>query len=184
VLKKCTRGRGSSPSASLPRVSWTIRHSGKTLFPECISSPSATLGEEFLPRVPDIWHSGKPEALGEFPFSRSVWTSPILSFTGFKYYLVLVDDYSHYMWTFPLRNKCDTTLTIKHFYAHVLNQFHLSIQCLQCDNGGEFVNHELWQFLLEHGIAYRLSCPYTSSQNGKAERAIHTTNDIMRTLLL
>jgi hypothetical protein len=21
--------------------------------------------------VPDIWHSGKPEALGEFPFSRS-----------------------------------------------------------------------------------------------------------------
>jgi hypothetical protein len=54
------------------------------LFPEChgllgtrgtLSSPSATLGEEFLPRVPDIWHSRKPGALGEFPFSRSDGTT-------------------------------------------------------------------------------------------------------------
>jgi hypothetical protein len=28
-----------------------------------------------------------------------------------------------------------------------------------------------------------MSCPYTSLQNGKAERMIHTTNDIMRSLL-
>jgi hypothetical protein len=63
----------SSTSASLARVPWTLRHSGKPLFLECISSSSATLGEEFLPRVPDIWHSGKPGALGEFPFSRSGW---------------------------------------------------------------------------------------------------------------
>jgi hypothetical protein len=34
----CTRGRGSSRSASLPRVPWTIRrvqHSGNSFFPEC-----------------------------------------------------------------------------------------------------------------------------------------------------
>jgi hypothetical protein len=53
----CTRGRWLSPSVSLPRVSCAFRHSGKPLFPECNSSPSATLGE-FL-------------ALGEFDFSRS-----------------------------------------------------------------------------------------------------------------
>ena len=29
----------------------------------------------------------------------------------------------------------------------------------------------------------RLSCPYTSPQNGKAERAIRTVNDTMRTLM-
>jgi hypothetical protein len=29
-----------------------------------------------------------------------------------------------------------------------------------------------------------MSCPYTSSQNGKAERMIRTTNDTIRTLLL
>ena len=30
----------------------------------------------------------------------------------------------------------------------------------------------------------RMSCPYTSPQNGKAERMIRTTNDVMRTLLI
>jgi hypothetical protein len=29
-----------------------------------------------------------------------------------------------------------------------------------------------------------MSCPYTSPQNGKAERMIRTTNDVMRTLLI
>jgi hypothetical protein len=31
-----------------------------------------------------------------------LWTSPIVSFSGYKYYLVILDDYSHYSWTFPL----------------------------------------------------------------------------------
>jgi hypothetical protein len=30
----------------------------------------------------------------------------------------------------------------------------------------------------------RMSCPYTSSQNGKAQCMIRTTNDTIRTLLL
>ena len=29
-----------------------------------------------------------------------------------------------------------------------------------------------------------MSCPYTSPQNGKAERMIRTTNDVVRTLLI
>jgi transposase InsO family protein len=122
-----------------------------------------------------------------FPFQLihcDLWTSPLVSFTGYQYYLVLIDDYSHYAWTFPLRNKSDATATIQQFYAYVLNQFHMSIQCIQCDNGGEFVNNTLRSFLTDHGIVFRLSCPYTSSQNGKAERAIRTINDIIRTLLL
>jgi hypothetical protein len=61
----------SSPRVILPRVPWVLRHSGKPLFPECFSSPSATLGEDLLPRVPDFWHSGKSSALGKSWFSRS-----------------------------------------------------------------------------------------------------------------
>lgn len=122
-----------------------------------------------------------------FPFQITqcdLWTSPIVSFTGYKYYLVLVDDCSHYSWTFPLRQKSYATTTLKKFYAHILNQFHMLIQCLQCDNGGEFVNTNLHGFLADRGIAYHLSCPYTSSQNSKAEQAIRTTNDIICTILL
>jgi len=32
-----------------------------------------------------------------------LWTSPIISVSGFKYYLVIIDDCSHFLWTFPLR---------------------------------------------------------------------------------
>ena len=39
-----------------------------------------------------------------------LWTSPIPSISGFKYYLVILDDCSHYLWTFPLRLKSDTFL--------------------------------------------------------------------------
>ena len=37
-----------------------------------------------------------------------LWTSPVLSMSGYKYYLVVVDDFSHYSWTFPLRAKSET----------------------------------------------------------------------------
>jgi histone deacetylase 1/2 len=74
--------------------------------------------------------------------------------------------------------------TIIHFHAYVATQFRLSIQCLQCDNGGEFVNTQLREFFLSHEITYRISCPYTSSQNGKDERSIRTINNTIHTLLM
>lgn len=112
-----------------------------------------------------------------------LWTSPIVSFTGFKYYLVIVDDFTHYHWTFPLRNKSDTFAWLTSFYALVLNQFHLSVQSVQCDNGKEFDNKQFRDFMVRHGISFHLSCPHTSSQNGRAECAIRSINDIMRIIL-
>ena len=35
-----------------------------------------------------------------------------------------------------------------------------------------------------NGISFRLSCPYSSPQNGKAERKIRSINNIIRTLLI
>jgi hypothetical protein len=63
-------------------------------------------------------------------------------------------------------------------------QFQARLQAIQCDNGREFDNSLLHTFAKNHGIALRFSCPYTSQQNGKAERIIRTLNDITRTLLL
>lgn len=36
-----------------------------------------------------------------------VWTSPVASNSGFLYYLVPLDDYTHYCWRFPLKRKSD-----------------------------------------------------------------------------
>ena len=63
-------------------------------------------------------------------------------------------------------------------------QFGLPVKAVQCDNGREFDNTTSRAFFLSHRVQLRMSCPYTSSQNGKAERMIRTTTEIMRTLLL
>jgi histone deacetylase 1/2 len=54
----------------------------------------------------------------------------------------------------------------------------------QTDNGKEFDNHALRSYFNTHGIAFRLSCPYTSQQNGKAERILRTVNDCIRSMLI
>jgi histone deacetylase 1/2 len=113
-----------------------------------------------------------------------LWTSPIYSFSGNKYYLTVLDDYSHYSWAFPIRNKSDTASILQRFFVYVKTQFNKIIQCVQCDNGGEFLNSELRSFFSTNGISFRFSCPHTSPQNGKAERMLRTTNDVIRTLLV
>jgi hypothetical protein len=113
-----------------------------------------------------------------------LWTSPITSMSGYKYNLVVLDDFSHYVWTFPLRAKSETFPTLRHFFAWVSTQFGLTIKAVQCANGREFDNSASRDFFLSHEMQLRMSCPYTSSQNGKAECMIHTTNDTIRTLLL
>ena len=37
-------------------------------------------------------------------------TSPLPSVSGYKYYLVVLDDFTHYLWTFPVRAKSNTFL--------------------------------------------------------------------------
>uniref|UniRef100_A0A8R7TR30 Integrase catalytic domain-containing protein n=1 Tax=Triticum urartu TaxID=4572 RepID=A0A8R7TR30_TRIUA len=112
-----------------------------------------------------------------------LWTSSILSNSSFQYYLVIVDDYSHFMWTFPLRKKSDTAGILLNFVAYIRTQFSRTLVAMQADNGTEFINSTVTSFFSTHDIHLRFSCPYTSAQNGKAERAIRTINDITHTLL-
>jgi hypothetical protein len=70
------------------------------------------------------------QAFTYFPFQLihcDIWTPPIESFIGFKYYLIIIDDYSRYIWTFPLHHKSDVAATLRSLYRYALNQFCLSI---------------------------------------------------------
>lgn len=97
---------------------------------------------------------------------------------------MLVDACTHYIWTFPLRSKCEVAQCLLSFHAYVLTQFQLPLIAFQSDNGKEFDNSTIRQHFDKHGIAFRLTCPYTSAQNGKAERIIRTLNDCVRSLLV
>jgi hypothetical protein len=145
-----------------------------------------------------LWHAchlGKHVCL---PFSTStskivpafeivhcdVWTSPVSSISGSKYYLVLLDDSTQFCWTYPLKSKSEVHQHIVDFIALARTQFSHSIKCFQADNGTEFVNHAMHSNLAAHDIVFLLSCPYTYPQNGKAELILRTLNNSMRTILI
>jgi IS30 family transposase len=107
----------------------------------------------------------------------------LTSVSSHKYYLAILDDYSHFLWTFPLRLKSDTFSALTTFFAYVRTQFEITIQGIQCDNGREFDNLHAYTFFSSHDIHLHMSCPYTSAQNGKAERIIRSINNVVRSLL-
>ena len=111
-----------------------------------------------------------------------VWTSHVPSVSGYRYYLVILDDFTHYCWTFPPHHKSDVYEHIVQFISYAQTQFSLPVKYFQTDNGKEFINTPTTTFLASRGILFRHSCPYTSPQNGKAERVLHTLNSSVRTL--
>jgi hypothetical protein len=80
-----------------------------------------------------------------------LWTSAIVSVSGSKYYLVIFDDFTHYLWTFPLKHKFDTFTTLPNFFAYVATQFDTTVKVIQCDNGREFDSSSTQTFLLSKG---------------------------------
>jgi hypothetical protein len=129
-------------------------------------------------------HSNK---VATFPFTLlhcDVWTSPVVNNSRFKYYLVILDDFTHFVWSFPLRHKSDVLATLISFHAFVQTQFNCPIACIQTNNGKEFDNSALRSFMAAHGMVLHLTYPYTSQQNGHAKRILRTLNDSMHTMLL
>lgn len=112
-----------------------------------------------------------------------IWTSPVSSISGLKYYLIFLDQFSHFVWVYPLHRKSDTFEKYVHFSNYVQTQFNRRIKSLQCDNGGEYDNRGLKDHLASQGTLLRFSCPHTSQQNRRAERMLRTINNMIRTLL-
>jgi hypothetical protein len=48
-----------------------------------------------------------------------LWTSPVVGVLGSKYYLVILDDFTYYLWTFLLKLKSETFTTLSNFFAYV-----------------------------------------------------------------
>lgn len=97
-----------------------------------------------------------------------VWSSPVHSINGYKYYLLFVDHFTRYMWFFPLKLKSQVAATFITFKQLVETQFQTKITTLYSDNGGEYI--ALRSFLAQHGISHLTTPPHTPEHNGLSER--------------
>jgi transposase InsO family protein len=63
------------------------------------------------------------------------------------------------------------------------NEFELKVKKIRSDNGSEFKNLQIEEFLEEEDIKHEFSASYTPQQNGVVERKNMTLIDMARTVL-
>jgi hypothetical protein len=106
-----------------------------------------------------------------------------LSIGGSKYGLVIVDDFSRFTWVFFLQDKSETQGTLKRFLRRAQNEFELKVKRIRSDNGSEFKNLQVEEYLEEEGIKHEFSAPYKPQQNSVVERKNRTLIDMARMML-
>ncbi|CAH9127240.1 unnamed protein product [Cuscuta epithymum] len=140
----------------------------------------------------DICHFAKQKRL---PFNNSdsyansafdlihmdVWGPyRVTSYSGFKYFLTIVDDHTRCTWVFMLKTKSEVKFHMINFHKMIETQFHKRIKCIRTDNGTEFIFPEFYK---RNGIVHQLSCVETPQQNARVERKHQHILQIARALL-
>lgn len=102
---------------------------------------------------------------------------------GNKYFLLIVDDFTRFMWIFLMKTKDETFDLFKKFKIQVEKGKPNKIQILRTDRGGEFNSYQFTEFCRAQGIKRQLTAPYTPQQNGVVERRNRTVVEMTRSLL-
>lgn len=100
-----------------------------------------------------------------------------------KYFVTFIDDYSRKTYVYFLRSKSETFPAFQEFKAQVENQTGRKIKAMRSDNGREYVNNEMDEFLKKNGIIHQTSTPHSPEQNGLAERMNRTLIERAKSLL-
>ena len=97
-----------------------------------------------------------------------VWgPSPVASIGGSRYFVVFIDDYSHYSWIFQMKSRSEILPIYSNFAKMVETQFFKRIKTFQSDNALEYTQYVFQALLHSYGIIHHLTCPGTSQQNGR-----------------
>jgi hypothetical protein len=83
-----------------------------------------------------------------------LWTSPVLSSSGHRYYVLFLDDFSKYLWTFPIAKKSEVFIMFAKLQEHIRTQFERDIKSVQCDNGKEFDNNLFGNFVIPMALHF------------------------------
>ena len=112
-----------------------------------------------------------------------VWTCPVISISGMKYFVTFIDCYSRMTWIYLMKQKNEVLKCFRDFYSLIGNQFDARVKVLRTDNGTEYVNNEFESFLSAQGILHQTTCPDTPPQNGVAERKNRHILEVARSLM-
>jgi transposase InsO family protein len=72
---------------------------------------------------------------------------------------------------------------LKKFFKMAQNEFDAEVKRIRTDNGTEFKNTQVENYLDDEGIKHEFLAHYTPQQNGVAERKNRTLIEMVRTML-
>ncbi|WVZ97321.1 hypothetical protein U9M48_042869 [Paspalum notatum var. saurae] len=120
---------------------------------------------------------------GELLHMDTVGPARVASISGKWYVLVVVDDFSRFLWVFFMEFKDEAFAFVRDLVLRLRNKSHKAMRAIRSDNGGEFRNSRFENFCRDLGFEHQFSSSYTPPQNGVVERKNHTLVEMARTML-
>ncbi|GJR25677.1 putative ribonuclease H-like domain-containing protein [Tanacetum coccineum] len=124
-----------------------------------------------------LWHRRTHLAYGFFG------PTSVKSINHASYCLVITDDCTRFSWVFFLASKDETSGILQTFIRQIENQLSHRVKIIRSDNGTEFKNRDMLEFLWYKGIKQGYGTARTPQQNGVAERMTRTLIEVARTML-
>ncbi|KAJ9547256.1 hypothetical protein OSB04_019799 [Centaurea solstitialis] len=107
----------------------------------------------------------------------------VQSLGGKKYIMVLVDEFSHFTWVEFMKRKSQVPSVLINLLKRLQLLHESHVKVLRNDNGTEFKNAAVEEYLASVGITHNFSAPRTPQHNGVVERKNRTLVEAARTML-
>jgi hypothetical protein len=151
---------------------------------QCIACTASKLkAKPHPPRTPET----SPQATAPMQCISADVMGPFLpTFSGYRYALSIVDEYSGSYYALLLRRKSDAFDEFKNWMIKTSNSLRMSLSCfaisahcpflakMRLDNGGELKSNEFLRWCAANGIETAYTLPASPQQDGAAERAHYT----------
>jgi len=102
---------------------------------------------------------------------------------GRRYFPLLVDDCSRYMWLQLLTSKDEAAVVIKKFKMRAEAESDKKLRMLRIDRGDEFSSMEFTVYCVDQGVGQHHTVPYSPQQNGVVERRNQTVVGMARSMM-
>jgi transposase InsO family protein len=102
---------------------------------------------------------------------------------GRRYFLLLVDDSSRYMWLRLLSSKDEAADAIKAVKESAEAESGKKLRVLRTDRGGEFTAVQFAEYCAGEGVERHLTAPDSPQQNGVVERRNQTIVGMARSMM-
>lgn len=135
-------------------------------------------------RLPFKHEGNRASQLLELVHSDVCGPFSVNSFSGKRYFVTFVDDFSRKLFVYAMKQKSEVFEHFLRFKNMVEKQTGQKLKFFRSDNGTEFCNHNFKSFFEKHGIVHQRSTINTPQQNGVAERINRTIIEKVRCMLL